>query len=586
MLLQWLPVAALLILLPLYTRYRIYDSQISLFSWSAGDKQLADILLYCKQELMTLLAGCFLLLFAWQLFKTKRELNTEFRTQWHMMVPAVVYLLLAFVSSLCSDYRTAAFAGTDSQFESFFCLAGYILAMLAVSWLVQKEQDAKQLIILLAILAVVMGILGLFQYSGNDPFTWEWVQRLITPKGYVDTYGSIGTIFEEDRVSLTSYNPNYAGVLLTLLAAFFLALVFTERRKKVLIPEIILLLVLLVALAGTGSKAGLLVFAGITVVALFLLAKKLLKRWKFIVPILLVLLVGGTAAVCFSSLPIFESLKTSLMPGKSPENPIQELTTSEDGIHVEYNGVSFDVSYDIWEDEFHLYVLDETGISMEPVANAETMSYSLPELALADVSIRPALISDSLYGIILNLNSRDWSFVRLEDGYYYINHFGYAVHLTNTERIGFEGYEMFATARGLIWSTTFPLLKETLLLGVGANNFVFAYPQTNYVDMYHYLNTVQVVSRPHNMYLQTAVESGVVALLALLIFYGWYLVQSLRLCWKSDFSGLTERLSFACFLAVTAYLVCGLTNDSMITVAPVFWGILGAGIAANRMMKE
>ena len=163
---------------------------------------------------------------------------------------------------------------------------------------------------------------------------------------------------------------------------------------------------------------------------------------------------------------------------------------------------------------------------------------------------------------------------------------GKLLTLDEVDRIGFEGYERFASGRGLIWSQTFPVLKKTWLIGSGANTFTFAYPQDNYPDMYYFSGSEMIATRPHCMYLQIAVESGVVSLIALVVFWAWYLLQSVGIYFKSKLETMTERVGFACFLAVFVYLVCGLTNDSMVTVAPVFWCIMGLGLATNRMVKE
>ena len=35
-------------------------------------------------------------------------------------------------------------------------------------------------------------------------------------------------------------------------------------------------------------------------------------------------------------------------------------------------------------------------------------------------------------------------------------------------------------------------------------------------------------------------------------------------------------------LGIVGYLLMGLLNDSVVAVAPLFWGMLGVGIALNR----
>ena len=38
-------------------------------------------------------------------------------------------------------------------------------------------------------------------------------------------------------------------------------------------------------------------------------------------------------------------------------------------------------------------------------------------------------------------------------------------------------------------------------------------------------------------------------------------------------------------IAVIGYLVSGIINDSTITVAPIYWCLMGIGFAINRLVK-
>ena len=55
--------------------------------------------------------------------------------------------------------------------------------------------------------------------------------------------------------------------------------------------------------------------------------------------------------------------------------------------------------------------------------------------------------------------------------------------------------------------------------------------------------------------------------------------------WKEDFSGFRRRRA-ACFVAFCGYAVAGLANDSVISVAPVFWALLGLGVGINIKLKR
>ena len=40
------------------------------------------------------------------------------------------------------------------------------------------------------------------------------------------------------------------------------------------------------------------------------------------------------------------------------------------------------------------------------------------------------------------------------------------------------------------------------------------------------------------------------------------------------------------FVGTIGYMVSSITNDSSITVAPVFWAIMGIGVTVNAMVKS
>jgi O-antigen ligase len=94
-----------------------------------------------------------------------------------------------------------------------------------------------------------------------------------------------------------------------------------------------------------------------------------------------------------------------------------------------------------------------------------------------------------------------------------------------------------------------------------------------------------LIDKPHNMYLQTAINTGVISLLALLAIWGIYLFDSFKIFIKGNMESFAEYMGAAIFLSISAYLVAGLFNDNIISVTPLFWILLGMGIGINRMIK-
>jgi hypothetical protein len=150
-----------------------------------------------------------------------------------------------------------------------------------------------------------------------------------------------------------------------------------------------------------------------------------------------------------------------------------------------------------------------------------------------------------------------------------------------------DGYERFASSRGYIWSRSVPLLKDTLLVGYGPDMFAIKFPQHDYIGKINaYDNPSIIVDKPHNLYLQIGINTGVVSLLALLAVFGMYIFDSLKLYVKRDISTYLEHIGVGAVTGVIAYLGAAFFNDQIISVAPLFYVMIGLGIAVNYMVKK
>lgn len=165
----------------------------------------------------------------------------------------------------------------------------------------------------------------------------------------------------------------------------------------------------------------------------------------------------------------------------------------------------------------------------------------------------------------------------------YVNRVGKLDQMRKVESLGFDHRYDLATNRGYIWSRTLPLLKKTLLFGVGPDNFVYAFPNDDYVGKVNCGFDGQIVTKPHNMYLQIWVQDGLPACLALLALYLIFAVRTFRRCFVKGKLTWLQKTNIALFCGTSGYLAAGLANDSTICVAPVFWALLGIGFAANEL---
>lgn len=161
----------------------------------------------------------------------------------------------------------------------------------------------------------------------------------------------------------------------------------------------------------------------------------------------------------------------------------------------------------------------------------------------------------------------------------------------NAEHIGFEGKEELGSSRGYIWSRTLPLLGNCLFTGYGPDTFTYNFPQNDVLAKYYSYEQFDqgfyvTVDKPHNLYLQIFYSSGLIALLAFLGIVVFYLVDCFRLYALRREYRTEQAMGISVMLGIVGYLAAGMFNDSVVSVAPVFWILLGVGAALNTINRR
>ncbi|HVI42366.1 MAG TPA: hypothetical protein VM577_17060, partial [Anaerovoracaceae bacterium] len=134
------------------------------------------------------------------------------------------------------------------------------------------------------------------------------------------------------------------------------------------------------------------------------------------------------------------------------------------------------------------------------------------------------------------------------------------------------------------------MLKDTMILGHGADTYCIFFPHDDYVGKYNSgtfsTNINIIVDKPHNMYFGATVGTGGISVLALLALWGIYLVQSFNIYRREHFTSFTSYAGAGIFFGICGFLVSALVNDSTVSVMPMFYGLLGTGISINMMLKR
>jgi hypothetical protein len=187
-------------------------------------------------------------------------------------------------------------------------------------------------------------------------------------------------------------------------------------------------------------------------------------------------------------------------------------------------------------------------------------------------------------------SARTWPFILTgadKDTLLFRNDLGKYVSLVKVPHFGFENHQSFGSGRGYIWSTSLPMIKDALIIGQGADTYCVEYPHKDYVGKYNAgWNINMIVDKPHNLYIAVAVNTGVISLIALIALFVMYIVQSIRLYWRREFTTFAEYAGAGIFFGVSGFVASGLVDDSTVSVMPMFYGILATGIATNIMLKK
>ena len=165
-----------------------------------------------------------------------------------------------------------------------------------------------------------------------------------------------------------------------------------------------------------------------------------------------------------------------------------------------------------------------------------------------------------------------------KNGFTYVTLYGKADSLTVADACGLEGYERLFGERMYIWSRTLPLLKNHIFLGCGPDTFALEFPQNDQLGRINTNRSLyeEILTKPHSLYLQTALQTGIVSLLCIL---GFWLSYFIRVFVLSKEKNVGYSMKFALAFSVAGYLIMGLVNDSMTVTAPIFWVLLGVGSA-------
>jgi xanthine/uracil permease len=82
------------------------------------------------------------------------------------------------------------------------------------------------------------------------------------------------------------------------------------------------------------------------------------------------------------------------------------------------------------------------------------------------------------------------------------------------------------------------------------------------------------------------INNGGISLVVMLVLFVMYIVQTIKHLFGNNNKTVFTAIKFGILAGTVAYMVAGLTTDSVVSVAPVFWIMLGTGFGLNAIKTE
>lgn len=600
----WIPLVIIIAIIPLlmhmYTLMYVDEGLADALNGTTS----TDLYSQVKANALLILSGIMALVLFLVISRAKIKWNKPIKI---MTIGLGIFFVISLLSTIFSKNPSVAWWGMPDRAEGMAITMCYILIFLYTIYAYQNKADFWMFTISLGVLVVALTAIGYTQFIGKDILiNSDFFKKLILTKEAYDSGMSLSSQFGAGVVYATLMHYNYMGTFGAMMLPFFviLAVFYKDIRGKIFFG--ILSLCTLFLLIGSTARSALIGVIIAAIVFIILFSKKMIKEWKatlVAIVAVIVVIVGlnvATNGSVFSRVPTliadFKGLFSSQKENTYYDNiPIKETVTTDNGVRFTLqSGKQLNVTSD--EKEQPVFT-DENGTVLEPElaitgfrGTDGVVGYKFPGTEYEKFMFEKSEVIQTdenqviptIYSVyyddkeIFNLMFKDGR-VLFSDTFPIK-----PIEVGPVPSIGFKGKERLGSSRGYIWARSIPMLKDSLLLGNGPDTFAIYFPQHDYLGKWAAYDTPRIiVDKAHNLYLGMWINNGLVALIGFLILIITYLAWSFKLyAFKTNLNN-NQVLGVAIMLAIIGYLGAGIFNDSVISVAPIFWVIFGVGVAVN-----
>ncbi|MBQ7201444.1 MAG: O-antigen ligase family protein [Eubacterium sp.] len=612
----FIPIAVILVVIPLITIIHHFDCGLENYEWFSLDGSIDDFFLYYKSFFLRIVGALILVILALvvpfydhSFLKEKRNISP--------VVAMGIFGLITLVSSFLSEHMSDAFLGGVEEFEGCFILLTYVGSFYLAFGYIKTIKVIKFILDAVMIGGFLIGLLGFLQTLGFDWMSTDLAKYLVTAeiRDQID-YDSfqIGSIFTDNTAYATLYNPNYMGSYVTVVLPYTAYLTIFGDKLYRKIFALITSVMLIISLYSSHSLTGMLSVVFAVAVLVVLIIPLLKKKGRVITLSIVGVLIAGAMVVMVSS-GFMDKLFASPEQSKGVQS-IDNMKNHKDHIDVflmDGRKMVVNLNKDALTDPLWalnssvdklITLTDDKGenISYEVDGNGHAKinqdgypGFEFYTDVVTDVMVEQT--EENNYGYVSLLYILDpeaegtFRFKYTGEKIMHLNDFDRTDNIYYIDKWGFRNNDDFASGRGYIWARTFPLLVRCMLTGYGPDNFVYYYPNFDYVGKGYGAYKNMTTSKPHNMYMQIWVQDGFLVVAAMVFLYVLFMIRVFRLCYGKNRLKLEKGTTpfgvvLATATAASGFMFVGIANDSLVGITSIYWCMLGVGYAAESMCHK
>ena len=541
-----------------------------------------DLFLHYKKNIIVFF-GVFIILFfiGERIFPDyKLDYPLKKRDYSKIIICVFIYSFMVILSYIFSDYKVLSYMGSPTDGEGLLVLISYMVLFLSGINYFYNEKSIKYLKKAIIILISIIILFSIVEFFYRPIFEIPFFQELLASKEYSEVIKSIKNTDYKDMVSLTLYNPNYFGELCILLFPIIMNLFINEENKMKRVLFAFLSSGLIFCVFSSKSTASIYVMILESVFLIIYYRRKIYKNLKSNIGYLILTIVISILLNFISGNKLLNVALKGLKNSPSIENSrekfyLEDINIYGDRLQIigENNSLNIVINrenknqlsfYDKNMDNIYFNVVDG-------VYSFENSDFKMINVIYLE------------YGIIVDIGYNDtMEFYIKDDGFKGVGQNGQVIDDIKREKYILKDLYGLATGRGYVWINTMPLIKDKLLIGTGPGTFAMYFKQNDYIGLMNtHGSTKFIIDKPHNTYLQIAQQTGVISLISIITIFYIFIKKAFNTFFKKEIYNESHifSLGFGIFIGIVGFLIISLVNDSIVTVNPVFWVLLGVGFS-------